>query len=177
MTNYSLYQLIGISCLLLFVSCQGSQEKSVDIDTFEFNTTDATELYFKNMRESYYELEEKEGMKIYRLEDYEELDSFYIRPMIIYHWRMDKAYLMLEFDSLIDTENIVLSDSTGNRTYSPGQMRDYLRIAYDIEKVLAADADPKIKIGNRDLPVFRTEKEKSYFSLVLYDFFRFTNTY
>lgn len=169
-----------LCCCLLFVffaACSDHKEKTVDIDNFEFTTTDATELYFKNMRESYYDVEEREGIKIYRFEEYGELDSFLIKPVIVYHWRTDRAFLMLEFDPSITNDEIILSDSTGERSYSPGQMRDYLKIAYDIEKVLAADLEPQLLLNGRKIPVFYSDKEKSYFSLVLYDFFRFTNTY
>ncbi len=83
--------------VFILIGCNSDKNKKVDVANFEFNTTDATELYFKNIRESYYNIEEKEGIKIFRLKEYDEIDSVWIKPMIVYHWRVDKNFLMFEF--------------------------------------------------------------------------------
>lgn len=172
---YSLLLLLLFS--LIFVACKSDRKKKVNLENFTFSTTDASELYFKNIRESYYQVEVKEGIKIFRLKDYEELDSIIIKPIIVYHWRVDKAFLMLEFQPEINSENIQISESASEKNYQVIQIKDHLLLANDLYNMLSDEKEPHILIEKRKIPVFGHKLEKSYFSLVLYDFYRFTNIY
>ncbi len=163
--------------VFILIGCNSDKNKKVDVANFEFNTTDATELYFKNIRESYYNIEEKEGIKIFRLKEYDEIDSVWIKPLIVYHWRVDKAFLMLEFHPKINPEEILISDNTTEKSYQVVQIKDHLILAYDLYNMLLNEREPNIMINNQQISLFSEKLEKSNFSLVLYDFFRFTNVF
>lgn len=163
--------------LFLFSSCDGDRKKKVDIENFEFSTTDASELYFKNIRESYYNIEEKDGIKIFRFKAYDELDSVWLKPIIVHHWRVDKAFLMLEFHPDVNPENIIISDSLTENSYQVVQIKDHLKLANDLYNQLLEEKDPNILLADTKKQLFNQKLEKSNFSLVLYDFFRFTNVF
>ncbi|MEM1408742.1 MAG: hypothetical protein AAGG59_18305, partial [Bacteroidota bacterium] len=57
--------------LIAVFSCHINADKKVTLDNFEFKTGDDTELFFKNVRQSYYDLEENQAAKfnLFRFSD------------------------------------------------------------------------------------------------------------
>ena len=171
---------LKISYLLIvsiFFSCNADRNKKVDVDEFDFSTTDASELYFKNIRESYYNVEEKDGIKVFRLKAYDDIEKSVMKPMIVYHWRTDKAYLMLEFSDDVDAEDISLQLAGSAQNYEIVQIKDHLALANDLYNTINEEKECLLNQGGELTPLFSETSEKSNFSLVLYDFFRFTNVY
>ena len=177
MASRNLSIIFYLLIIIYLFSCNVDKEKKVDIEHFNFSTTDASELYFKNVRESYYHIEEKEGIRVYRLQAYDEVDSSLLRPMIVYHWRVDKAFLMLEFSDRINPESIDMQLGETSLSHQVIQIKDHLTLANDIHNAIIDEKDILINQQNELTPLFREISEKSNFSLVLYDFFRFTNVY
>ena len=54
--------------IVLLTACTSDADKRIDAEKLEFNTTDESELYFKNVRQSEYDLAEMEdaGINIFR---------------------------------------------------------------------------------------------------------------
>lgn len=173
-TSYTIYYLL---ILFVFSSCNADRTKKVDISEFDFATTDASELYFKNIRESYYHIEEKDGVKIYRLKAYDNIDNSSLRPMIVYHWRSDKAFLMLEFSSDIDSEHVSIVVGDEEKYFQINQIRDHLIMANELYDAIIDEKDIFLNQEGQPRPLWKDISEKSNFSLVLYDFFRLTNVY
>ena len=84
---------------------------------------------------------------------------------------------MLEYHQDVDSESIVISDGISNKTYQVIQIKDHLVLANDLYNMILEGKDPQIFINEKHMPLFREKLEKSNFSLVLYDFFRFTNVF
>lgn len=89
--------LLLIIAILTFVSCEHRSTKSD-----YFDTTDAGELFFNNLRKSsYYEEENKEaGIRSYLHKDLS--DTSFIKAQIVFNWRQDKAFFMISFDTMND---------------------------------------------------------------------------
>ena len=52
---------LWIAVFSALVGCSVNADKKVSLENFEFKTGDDTELFFKNVRQSYYDLEEKKA--------------------------------------------------------------------------------------------------------------------
>lgn len=106
MIKWSKYLFLSIGIF----SCTIDQDKKVEREKLLFKTGDDTELFFKNMRASYYDKEEREATRweIYRHEDlYKNEDSLAINVAIILNVLHDEAYLLLEpGDKLKEMEKI-----------------------------------------------------------------------
>lgn len=101
--------LIRYVSILIFSSallaCNPDKERIVDRNTPVFKTNDATRLFFKNVRQLYYDLEEQNDGKIQvlrlssRVEDPE-------RPIInvdiVNNWFQDRAYPMIRLSAYFD---------------------------------------------------------------------------
>ena len=89
--------LLGL--LLVVCSCQIDKDKGIDRDKFTFKTGDDTELFFKNMRQSYYDLEENQAAKfnVFRFKKRIQDDSKAILNLaIVINYLQDEAYILLE---------------------------------------------------------------------------------
>ncbi len=170
------HSIFLFTLIILNVSCITDKEKIVEFENFSFETSDASELYFKNIRESYYHLEEKGGLKIYRLKKYDDLDTFLIKPILIYNWRNDLAYVMLESNGSIDLkEEIVISWKNESRSWVIRNIKDHFSILNHINNLIKKDETIWITIKGKKILLFSSILEKSYFSLILYDLHKITN--
>ena len=89
------------TCIIIatLFSCQLDKDKGVDRNKFTFKTGDDTEIFFKNMRQSYYDLEENKAAKfnVFRIKSRLKEDSLpLLNPAIVINYLQDEAYILLE---------------------------------------------------------------------------------
>ncbi|MEM1137815.1 MAG: hypothetical protein AAGI07_18405, partial [Bacteroidota bacterium] len=92
---------IGLLLQITFLlcACDPNRKKKVDPEIRKYGTTDSSELFFKNMRQYYYDLENKgeAGLHLFRLKDRVLAQEHpIINLSIIFNWRNDEAYLYME---------------------------------------------------------------------------------
>jgi len=97
--------------------------------------------------------------------------------MIVYHWQVDKAFLMLEFSEDLNPENIVIAVNDNEKSYEVIQIKEHLIVANELYNALLEKQKIEVILEGRKFQLFPKALEKSNFSLVLYDFYRFTNIY
>ncbi|MGB3848509.1 MAG: hypothetical protein WA958_00965 [Tunicatimonas sp.] len=80
-------------------ACNLDKDTQVDDRKAKFTTSDPSELFFKNVRQIYYDQEEMAAAKlnIFRLGDRSEAEDYpVINLAIASNWRYDEAYLLVE---------------------------------------------------------------------------------
>lgn len=91
--------VVLLSAVLVMQACRSDRSPRIDVSMPDFATTDASELYFNNVRSAYYDLETNDaaGLKVYRYRR-GTVDSarFSLNPSIVVNWRADMAYILLE---------------------------------------------------------------------------------
>lgn len=168
MYKYFIVLLIGLpSCLL-------QSDKPIDLDDFEFKTTDSSELFFKNVRQSYYELEERKEakMNVFRWRENKQTETK-IQPIIIHNWLRDEAYLWLEVDDTLIAEApvfILAGDTeTIEHSFSNNSKEDNFKMANLIFNAILDNAD----ISLSGIQILEKEsQERSDFMLVMNDYYR-----
>lgn len=166
---------------LLFVavlqSCVLDQDKPITIEDIHFDTRDDTELFFKNIRQSSYNLEENNpaSINIFRLKD-NTVDSSSVEPnpVIIHHWLRDKAYLWLEFGGQSNFDeplNITIAYADGEKTlqFDGSSPKNHTEVA--LELFNASMTDIKITCESEEILQLNTPARTNY-QLVLNDYFR-----
>ncbi|MEO1051568.1 MAG: hypothetical protein AAFX87_13135 [Bacteroidota bacterium] len=96
--------VILLSGLIWLGSCQIDGDKQVDRDKFDFKTTDDTELFFKNVRQLYYDLEELPAgnLNVFRIKSRNTSDNTpVINIAIVMNWLKDEAYVLIEPSSVL----------------------------------------------------------------------------
>lgn len=163
--------------LFLLQACTLDQERAVSLDDIDFDTRDDTELFFKNIRQSDYNLEENKAanINIYRLKDNaEDSTSSEPNPVIIHHWLRDKAYLWLEFGAQSSFEvplNITVAYPAGKKVmlFDGTSPINHTEVALELfnaaltEAAITCDGKPILTIGSA---------ARTNYKLVLNDYFR-----
>ena len=163
--------------LMMISSCTLNQDKSISVDDIDFDTRDDTELFFKNIRQSSYHLEENKpaSINLFRLKDYE-LDSTSLEPnpVIIHHWLRDKAYIWLEFGGLSNFDkplelSIAYPEGEKRIQFDGSSPNNHTEVA--IELFNASLSEVKITCENTEILKVSSEYRSNY-QLVLNDYFR-----
>lgn len=184
MVNYTMrYSVIFI---IVFVSCKIDHDKKIDREKFNFKTGDDTELFFKNMRQSYYDLEENEAAKfnVFRYEDrVQKADHPLLNLAIVINYLQDEAYLLLEPDEHLRNQErleILWSSETGTEgtivleNYNREEM---LEFASQVYEALQKKADFELKSEDGTDPILTDQQEREAFRVTVSDFYRLTRIY
>lgn len=92
--------------LLLLVGCKIDREKKVDRTKFQFKIGADSNLFFRNVRQIYYDRSSPDGTwQAYRFSDrYTGNDRPVIEPVIVINWLKDEAYLLIDVNELLTTK-------------------------------------------------------------------------
>lgn len=142
MPSASVSILLLILPFVVLAACQADKKKETNPEQVKFSTSDASELFFRNVRQLYYD---KTTMKdtqieVYRIKGRDKTED---RPLlhlaIAINWRNDEAYILLEPNAYLqqsDTLKIMWQDSTGqqqgNYYFHAGTKEDQFRLAANI---------------------------------------------
>lgn len=93
----------ALSAVVILSACHPDRNKAISYDEIRFGTTDASEIYFKNVRKSVYREESlpDAGLNIYRNPKLEN-DPIWLEPIIVVNWRTDQAFILIEADTIDD---------------------------------------------------------------------------
>ncbi len=174
--NYSYYFLI---CLIVCTSCNPDKDKIIDLNKLSFNTTDASEIYFKNVRASYYDEEDKKemGIIIYRLKNWEEQNvQPAIRLSIVYNWRNDNAFVMTHPNTQFPEVSRILA---GNDTiiFAQNNMKDQLNSLSIIFNAIVQEKPLHIETNNNWVSFLDNPQDRENFKITMYDFYRLTESF
>jgi len=171
--------------ITLISSCQIDKDKKVDRDKFTFKTGDDTEIFFKNVRQSDYDLEENKAAKfnVFRHEDRPHTnDKPVINLAIIHNFMDDEAYLLIEpndslsvFDPLqIEIRNDSVADHIMLKSVNRESMLEFAsRIFEGIQK----DAEFFVVHQDDRIPILDQKEERKAFRITTSDYYRLTRVY
>lgn len=161
--------------LVILASCGQPIAESIDPGDLRFDMSEASELFFANVRKHDYLLEEMREARInlYRPKDLEE-DTLSLSPCLIINWRADKAFVMLEANSSPDSlllEIIGIRDTV--LAYTPGNPMSHTGLSANIyNAILSGDTVYLKRKGRTRQPLFRNRSQKESFRRLFYDYLR-----
>jgi hypothetical protein len=171
--------------LILLFACNVDKHKKVKEDTFSFETTGSSVLFFKNVRGLYYDKQENTKAKadIYRNKDrILAQDHPIINLAIVHHWRNDKAYIMLEPNELIANEVRLEvrwqnpdNQTQGTYFFDFGDMETHYYFAVKIYHSLQEKHLFQIKVGGKWQEFMDIEDEREVFRKTMLDYLRLVN--
>ncbi len=165
--------LILFSIIIFLVTCETKKNNPISTDRIVFQTTDQSELFFKNIRQSSYVLTEmrSEGMNLFYPRAYEN-ETWLIRPYLVHNWRIDKVFLMLELnESLISTMFQIGKEDFRSINYMPQSHQDQAVFAVQIyNSIIQEDSILVYDQTGKLIPVFSSNKLKESFRITSVDF-------
>lgn len=172
--------------LLFFLSCMAcsvNTSKKVELEKLRFSYTDDAYLFFRNMRQSQYDLDvmEEGGWRIYRHEDrQEDTTDFYFNVSLVVNWRVNRVYPIIEMTERFKKEGFTVkwkaleSDEEGKIKLEGIRRRDEMLFVSKLYNKMTEEVAFFISIENEKTPLFPDTDAKEAFRISLYDFYRMT---
>ncbi|TAH19528.1 MAG: hypothetical protein EAZ08_08550 [Cytophagales bacterium] len=172
-------------CILLLFSCHTKPSERANVAETSFKTTDSSLLFFKNLRQSYYDKEENTVAKadIYRKQDRNKAQTMpIINLAIVHHWRNEKAYIMVEPSELLADEvrlevtwQSPEGKEQGSYFFDFGDMEMHRKFATSLYKSVEAEHVLMVKSGKKWLELMVKEEEKDIFRITMIDYLSLVN--
>lgn len=167
---------------LLLAACEPFSRQRVESSVPKFSTSDASELFFKNVRAIRYDktVMEEAKLDVYRIKEQVEADE---RPIlnlsIVINWRYDEAYVLTEPNAYLqqmDTLNIGWegreAQDKGTYTFAKGNKEEHFQLAKQIyESINQGHSLYLLEQGQR-VPFMRRKDEQEAFRKTMVDYLR-----
>lgn len=174
MLNLKIAPITGVLLFLTF--CHPKKNALAETDKLKFNTTDASELFFKNVRKSSYEEDEMKaaGMNVYRSAD---LKDLVLAPQLIVNWRNDQAFILFTGDILSDKDELTFFVGDKNAdsiTFDASSQRNHATLAAEIYNAILRDELVNIEYSDSVMVFFISESQREAFRRMFFDYLRLT---
>jgi len=163
--KYSYYFIVLLGLCGMY-ACDSSASKNVNEEEAQYTTSDASELFFKNVRSIYYDktVMDEAKLDVYKIKErLQAVDYPLLNLSIVVNWRYDEAYVLTEPNDLLrqmDTIRIVWQDTTNNQSgqyeFVQGNKDAHFKFATQLYRSLSAehqiyllDDGEKVKFMNR----------------------------
>lgn len=167
--------------ILLLAGCKIDRDKPVDRNKFTFHMADDDNLFFRNVRQIYYNRSSPDGKwQAYRNKDfYEGNDRPLIIPVIVINWLQDEAYLLIDTNEFLSDEDhlsVVIADTIQHKadTISLSQRgrENMLEFASKMYEGIQQKRSMFVKSKNDFLPLLANEDDRENFRITLADYYR-----
>lgn len=178
---------IYVVMLISLTSCKIDREGVIDRDKFTFRAGDDSYLFFKNVRQIYYDVQElpKARWIAYRHGNrYQGNSRPALTPVIVVDWFKNEAYLLVEPNELLAEESSLIV-----REEEPGTTKSYeyalrergrenmLEFATKIYEGIMAGNKISVRHNNHFVPLFPTDEDADLFRIVMSDYYRLTKVF
>lgn len=173
-----------IFTLLLMGACKIDQTRPIEKVRLGFAVADDAELFFKNVRQIYYDRQDLPAAKVsvFRHPDrMPDPDLPALWPALVLSTVEDEAKILIENNALLDNEmelrvSITQNNKATELTLGTRGRDQMLEFATTIYKGIQAQASFVIYLGNTPHPWLANEDQREAFRVTLADFYRLTGT-
>lgn len=179
--------LIGqLLIILLLAGCKIDQDKKVDRSKFQFEIGDDSELFFRNVRQIFYDRSSPDGTwQAYRFSNrYLGNERPVILPVIVINWLKDEAYLLIDTNDLLSEEDyleVIISDAFTSKSDTiilnqRGRER-MLEFGSQLYEAIQANQQIEVKSRGEFLPVLKEDIDREAFRISMGDYYRLTRVF
>ena len=163
------------------IGCHPEKTKLIQPAEIDFSTDDASELFFKNVRQLYYDKEvmKEEKLDIYRLKSRSIVeDQPVINLAIIINWRFDEAYLLIEPNQFLTDQEvfqIIWTDDQGESNqmvYEMGNKTSQHKFAAILYNGILSQQSFQIKMNQDTFTLLKDATQRESFRITCFDFLR-----
>ena len=171
--------------IFLLISCNPDKLKKVEVEQVDFETSEASELFFRNIRQTYYRKDKQpeSNLDIYRLKKLVRQNPKFF-PTIVHNWQYDEAYLIMDFDFSLNKENKLILLWNGNQdgkmnsqVYTIKNKESHFQLSTTIYNHILNEDRVLVKQNNDTLRLFENNEEKEGFRITMVDYYRLVDIY
>lgn len=180
------FLIVLITIITSLSGCKIDRDKKVDRAKFQFEIGDDSELFFRNVRQIYYNRNSPDGTwQAYRFSDrYTGNERPVILPVIVINWLKDEAYLLIDTNELLSEEDyleIIISDTATSKSDTVilnqrGRER-MLEFGSQLYEAILANQKIDVKIKGEFLPVLNEDIDREAFRVTMSDYYRLTRVF
>lgn len=170
--------------MLVLMAISAPEETRLNKTGVSFRTAESAELYFKNMRSFFYNIEEdkQSGFTLYRIKSRNQ-DTIYpsLSYALVNNWRQDETYILTEPNpALNDLEDIHLKIQFEDGTtyldsfYLADSFRHYLIAEQVFEAVQQENSSFHLIYRDEKVEIWPSEDERKSIRRTLKDYFKLT---
>lgn len=172
-----------IALVLVLAACGTEKKQIVDQTTIDFSTTDASKLFFKNVRQIYYDKEELSAAKLdlFRLKKRNESSDWPVLNLVIVNnWRYDEAYVLVEPNTAFDDAQafqLYWSNNDGSEQglieFKKGDKQDIQRFCNAVYYQLVRGS--RFRLDSKEgMEILMTRADREAFRVTMVDYYRLT---
>jgi hypothetical protein len=180
------FLIVQLLIILLLTGCKIDQDKKVDRSKFQFEIGDDSELFFRNVRQIFYDRSSPDGTwQAYRFSNrYFGNERPVILPVIVINWLKDEAYLLIDTNELLGEEDylkVIISDSSTLKSDTVilnqrGRER-MLEFGSQLYEAIQANQQIEVKSRGEFLPVLNEDIDSESFRVTMSDYYRLTRVF
>ena len=167
---------IRLIVILVLLGCHPDKSTPVLTEQITFRMTDASELFFKNIRRSEYEVVEnaQAGIDTYVLND---LETHYsgssptLLPKLVINWRQDMAYVMLSSQPLNAIDTLIIGQEN-TVVFNESNIKDHAFTALKIYNAILESQPIEVLSKGSRKPLFESLDYQNDFRIVVFDYLR-----
>jgi hypothetical protein len=173
--------LYSLPFIILCLACGKNQQNLAEKAETHFKTRPDTELYFKNVRQLYYDLEEQANTKLnlYRFaKRVKKSDKLLLNLAIVHNWRYNEAYLLLETNPALPKNQPfrvfwrAKSGKQGEIVFKNGDKTTHFEFANAIYQGILNEYSFYQLIDNQELMIFNSATERAAFRITMLDYLK-----
>lgn len=174
-------KIIGVAILAAMIGCASDNQKKAGTEA-RYSTSDANEIFFKNVRQTEYNKEVMEAAKldVYRMADRPtDEDLPQVNLAITINWRYDEAYILVEPNGFLASEDSLLvqwqdtvHQTSGMYLFPFGNKDTHYIFATSIYNSLLENHNLLIQKEGEMLPFLRGKNERETFRRTMLDYLR-----
>jgi hypothetical protein len=177
---------ILIVMVILLPACKIDRKARVDRDKFTFKVSDDALLFFRNVRQVYYDFQDLPQAHWYAFRHSDrpvDPQSPLITPVIVVDWMKNESYILVEPNERMagEAEIVVRERNKKGITfeYSLSQRgrENMLEFTTKIYEGIMEENDLFIVSGGREYPLFQSDEQRDIFRVVMADYYRLTRVF
>lgn len=160
------------------------KESRVNRERLDFTTTDESELFFKNVRQPYYDLEavEAAGMNVFRFgKRSEAADQPVINLAIVQQWRLDEASIFVEPSAFFEEGEVIVNwrnaQASGQLQYTRGNREVQQAFVVDLYDHLMAKDSLEVLVAGEVYPWPASFDDQEAFRITTFDYLRLVGVF
>lgn len=180
----SLFKIFGIGSLIFVFILSFFNEKRPNLENQDslLAINDASRLYFKNVRQPFYDLDGRRDVKmnVFRLgKRVISEEQPVLNVAIIINRIKDEAYLYVEPSTIFESEETIRirwesedGRSSGKLEFRNGDRYDHYRFIEELYPLLLDNASFSTEIAGQWYPILINQKERDALRITSFDYFR-----
>lgn len=172
--------------VILAGGCKIDRKHRVDRDKFTFRVSDDSFLFFRNVRQIYYDFQDLPQANWYAFRHTDRpADSQrpLLTPVIVVDWIKNESYILAEPNEMLSGESILVIRERNKKgrtfEYSLHERgrENMLEFTTKIYEGIMDENEIFVVSNEREHPLFQSDEERDIFRVVMADYYRLTRIF